>query len=87
MGRVFLTVIIPLLLPTAFYVLWRAMVGKQINIPSVWLWLTVAGLVFACLTLVLLTVNFGAPVNGEYVPPHISGDKVVPGHIEAAPQN
>lgn len=87
MGRVFLTIIVPLLLPTAFYVVWRGMIGKQINIPSVWIWLTVAGLILVCLTLVLLSVDFGAPASGQYVPPHINGDTVVPGRIEAAPQN
>lgn len=87
MGRVFLTIVVPLLLPTALYILWRVTVGKQINIPSVWIWLTLAGLVLASLTLVLLSVDFGEPRNGAYVPPHVSGDRVVPGRIEAAPRN
>lgn len=86
MGRVFLTIVVPLLLPTVLYVLWRGMAGKQINIPSVWLWLTLAGLVLASLTLVFLSVDFGEPRNGQYVPPHINGDAVVPGRIEASPQ-
>ena len=45
MGRVFLTIIVPLLLPTALYAVWRVLAGKQINVPAVWVWLTVAGLV------------------------------------------
>jgi hypothetical protein len=85
MGRVFLTIIVPLLLPTAAYVVWRGMVGKQINIPSVWIWLAVAGVLLASLTLVVLSVDFGEPRNGQYVPPHVSGDTVVPGRVEAAP--
>lgn len=91
MGRVFLTIIVPLLLPTALYVAWRVLVGKQIAIPSFWVWLLVAGLVLAALTLVLLSVDFGEPANGRYVPPHVSGDTVVPGRIIApappAPSN
>ena len=43
MGRVFLTIIVPLLLPTALYAAWRGLVGKQINIPAVWIWLAVVG--------------------------------------------
>jgi hypothetical protein len=85
MGRVFLTIIVPLLLPTALYALWRVLAGKQINVPAAWIWLAVAGLVLASLTLVLVSVDFGEPKSGQYVPPHVSGDSVVPGHIEAGP--
>jgi uncharacterized protein DUF6111 len=85
MGRVFLTIIVPLLLPTTIYVLWRVLAGKQINIPTAWVWLAVAGLVLASSTLVLVSVDFGEPKNGQYVPPHVSNGGVVPGHIEAGP--
>jgi Family of unknown function (DUF6111) len=83
MGRVFLTIIVPLLLPTVLYAVWRILVGKQINVPAVWIWLAVAGLALASLTLVFVSVDFGGPKNGQYVPPHV-GDSgtVVPGHIE-----
>ncbi|HLI22823.1 MAG TPA: DUF6111 family protein [Stellaceae bacterium] len=87
MGRAFLTIIVPLLLPTVLYILWRGMAGKQINIPVAWIWLAVAGLALTSLTLVLLSVDFGAPRNGQYVPPHVSGDTVVPGRIEPASRN
>ena len=87
MGRVFLTIIVPLLLPTALYAVWRVFAGKQINVPAVGIWLVVAGLALASLTLVLLSVDFGEPKNGQYVPPHVNGSgTVVPGHIEAAPR-
>ena len=86
MGRVFLTIIVPLLLPTALYVAWRGLVGKQINIPAVWIWLAVSGLGLASLMLVLVSVDFGAPKDGQYIPPHVNGSGiVVPGHIERAP--
>lgn len=85
MGRVFLTIIVPLLLPTALYAAWRILAGKQIAIPTVWVWLVVAGLVLASLTLVALSVDFGEPAGGRYVPPHVSGNTVVPGRIEIAP--
>jgi hypothetical protein len=83
MGRVFLAIIVPLLLPTALYAAWRVMVGKQINVPAVWIWLVVAGLALASAVLVLVSVDFGAPREGQYVPPHVSDDgAVVPGRIE-----
>jgi hypothetical protein len=87
MGRVFLTIIVPLLLPTALYVAWRVVAGKQINVSAVWLWLTVAGLALASAVLVLLSVDFGEPKEGQYVPPHVNDSgTVVPGHIENAPR-
>ena len=83
MGRVFLTIIVPLLLPTALYVAWRVLAGKQINVPAVWIWLAVSGLALASAMLVFLSVDFGEPKGGVYVPPHVSeGGAVVPGHIE-----
>jgi hypothetical protein len=86
MGRVFLTIIVPLLLPTALYAAWRILAGKQINIPAVWIWLAVSGLVLASLMLVFISVDFGVPKNGQYVPPHVTPDgTVVPGRIEATP--
>jgi Family of unknown function (DUF6111) len=83
MGRVFLTIVVPLLLPTALYAAWRVMAGKQVNVPAVWVWLVIAGLVLASLTLVALSVDFGEPRNGLYVPPHVNGDTVVPGRVGA----
>lgn len=87
MGRVFLTIIVPLLLPTALYAAWRGLVGKQINIPAVWIWLAVAGLLLASLMLVFVSVDFGGPKVGQYIPPHVgAGGTVVPGHIEIPPR-
>jgi hypothetical protein len=57
--------------------------GKQINVPAVWIWLAVSGLVLASLMLVFLSVDFGEPKGGVYVPPHVDDSgTVVPGHIE-----
>jgi hypothetical protein len=87
MGRVFLTIIVPLLLPTALYAVWRILVGKQINVPAVWVWLAVAGLALASAMLVFVSVDFGQPKEGQYVPPHVTPNgNVVPGHIEQAPR-
>jgi hypothetical protein len=86
MGRVFLTIIVPLLLPTALYAFWRVLAGQRINVPAVWLWLAVAGLALASAMLVFVSIDFGEPKEGQYVPPHVSaGGEIVPGRIEAAP--
>jgi len=85
MGRVLLTIIVPLLLPSALYFGWRFALGRGINLPATWIWLAASGLVLAALTLVVLSLDFGAPREGVYVPPHVSDGKVVPGRIEPAP--
>jgi Family of unknown function (DUF6111) len=87
MGRVFLTIIVPLLLPTALYVAWRVLAGRRINVPAVWLWLAVAGLALASAMLVFVSIDFGEPKEGQYVPPHVDeGGAVVPGRIERVPR-
>jgi hypothetical protein len=36
--------------------------------------------------LVFVSVDFGQPKEGQYVPPHVgAGGAVIPGHIETAP--
>ena len=82
MGRVILTIVVPLLLPTALYAVWRSALGRGVTVPSWWAWLVIAGLSLACLVLIVLTVDFGGPREGTYVPPHVSDGTVVPGHVE-----
>jgi len=82
MGRVLLTIIIPLLLPTVLYFGWRIAIGRGLTLPTSWLWLAVAGLALASLTLVAVSVDFGGMRQGTYVPPHVTNGAVVPGHIE-----
>lgn len=84
MARVFLTIIIPLLLPTALYALWRALPGRGPVLPVAWVWLLVAGLGLVALTLIVVSLDFGVPNDGTYVPPHVSDGKVVPGHFAPA---
>jgi hypothetical protein len=85
MGRVLLTVIVPLLLPTVLYMMWRALPGRSFVIPAAWFWLLLAGAVLASLTLVIVSIDFGAPRNGTYVPPHVDSEgRVVPGRIAPA---
>jgi len=85
MGRVLITIIIPLLLPTALYLAWRLGVGRTANLSSVAVWLVIAGAGLAVLTLLLINTDFGGPQEGIYVPPHVSDGAVVPGQFKSGP--
>ena len=91
MLRVLLTIVLPLLLPTAIYVAWIAAVSRSADrrrirfgaLPLVWL--VLAGVVLLALVLLTVSVHFGAPVRGRYVPPRYEGGQVIPPHIEKMP--
>lgn len=91
MLRVVLTIVLPLLLPTALYLLWIATLGSAqeggaISWAAVpWLWLAGAGAVVLAVVLFVVTVHFGAPQEGVYVPPRWEDGRVVPGHMEPKP--
>ena len=82
MGRVFVTILVPVLLPTAAYVAWRLWFGRDFNLPAAWVWLFAAGLVLAAATLVAVNLDFGGPRTGAYIPPHVEDGTVVPGHVD-----
>jgi len=93
MIRAFLTIMLPLLLPTALYLLWvfamrrveAAGVGEVLrNLP--WVWLSAAGFVLLAVVLVLAALGFGRSADtAAYVPPRAVGGQIVPGHTEPAP--
>lgn len=91
MLRVFLTVILPLLLPTALYLLWVGALGASPQGGAIswgtvpWIWLAGAGAVLLAIVLIVVTVGFGSSQQGVYVPPRWQGDRIIPGHIEPAP--
>jgi Family of unknown function (DUF6111) len=91
MLRVFLTIVLPLLLPTALYLLWIGTLGSSHEGVAVswaavpWIWLAGAGAVLLAIVLFVVTVHFGSPQEGIYVPPRWQGDRIVPGHIEPKP--
>jgi hypothetical protein len=92
MLRVVLTIVLPLLLPTALYLLWVATLGSAreggviIRWTAVpWLWLAAAGAILLPIVLIVVTVHFGTPQQGVYVPPRWQGDRIIPGHIEPEP--
>jgi hypothetical protein len=93
MIRAFLTIILPLLLPTALYLLWAiAMRGAQAagvtgalrELP--WPWLAAAGVALLVVVLILVAVGLGRSADtAHYVPPRNVDGKIVPGHIEPGP--
>jgi hypothetical protein len=92
MLRVFFTIVLPLLLPTAVYVAWLMTMqwsakgsagGEGVSWAALpWIWLAAAGVVLLALVLVTVEVHFGEPETGTYVPPRYEDGRVVPSHIE-----
>ena len=88
MLRVFLTIVLPLLLPTALYLLWVITFGAEHDGKAVgwtavpWIWLAGAGAALLAVVLFFVTVHFGSSQEGVYVPPRWQGDRIVPGHID-----
>ncbi len=87
MVRVFITIVLPLLLPTALYLLWvgawGAHDGGAVPWAAVpWVWLAGAGAALLAIVLLVVTVGFGTPQQGVYVAPRWQDGRIVPGHIE-----
>ena len=91
MLRVVLAIIVPLAAPTGLYLLWIIVsrpegadgVLRWSSLP--WLWLAAAGAALLGAVLFLVTVRFGTPQNGVYVPPRYINGQIVPGHVDPAP--
>jgi hypothetical protein len=89
MVRVFFTIVLPLLLPTALYLLWVTTLrtsdgGGAAAWNSVpWVWLAGAGAVLLAIVLLVVTVGFGTAQQGVYVAPRYVNGHIVPGHIES----
>ncbi|MGH7015024.1 MAG: DUF6111 family protein [Stellaceae bacterium] len=81
MTRVALTILLPLLAPTAIYFLWLRAVGRVGERSVPWTWLVVAGLVAAAAALAIVGVGAGGSQAGRYLPPHVQDGRVVPGQI------
>jgi hypothetical protein len=88
MLRVFLTIVLPLVLPTAIYVGWlviahrvqRAEDVRWVELP--WVWLAGVGAVLLAVVLFAVNLHFGTSETGTYVPPRWEDGRIVPGHIE-----
>jgi hypothetical protein len=92
MLRVLLTIVLPLLLPTALYVVWIAFASWSASREKVKLralplvWLAFAGVALLAIVLVTVTVHFGEPADGRYVPPRYEDGRVIPPHVEPPQQ-
>jgi hypothetical protein len=87
MTRVFLTIILPLLLPTALYLLWAVLTNRfrvsdmlEAGQRLPWIWLGLAGVVAAGVVVVTM-VQSGDRLEGSYIPPHLENGEIVPGHV------
>jgi hypothetical protein len=91
MLRVLLTIVLPLLLPTAVYLGWlyvahwsqRDAAVRWAALP--WLWLAGTGVLLLAVVLFVVTVHFGTSEPGTYVPPRWENGRIVPGHLEPRP--
>lgn len=85
--RVFLTVVLPLLLPTALYVLW--LVTTRRGPPSLrnaaWPWMLSLGVILMLLTFTTWGLLEREEPGGTYVPPVVRDGVIVPGHVERLP--
>jgi len=97
MLRVFLTIVLPLIAPTALYLAWTGFTNwsEQRRSPPgsppeemvgwaalPWLWLAGAGVLLLAIVLFVVHVHFGTPQQGVYVPPRWEDGRIIPGHIE-----
>jgi hypothetical protein len=84
--REFLTIFVPLVLPTALYLIWlRLSYGGLAWRLVPLLWAAGAGAALLALVLFTVTVHFGGAASGTYVPPQWRDGRIVPGHIEQNP--
>lgn len=88
MVRIFLTIVLPLLVPTALYLLWVSTLGAPHDGGAVawnlvpWVWLAGAGAVLLVIVLLVVSVGFGTSQEGVYVAPRYVNGHIIPGHIE-----
>lgn len=81
--REFLTIFVPLALPTVLYLIWlRLSQGGFAWRLVPLLWAAGAGAALLAVVLFTVTVHFGSSVQGTYVPPQWLNGRIVPGHIE-----
>ncbi len=96
MIRILLTILLPLALPSTVYFLWfayerrRALAaGTPETMPRLgdvpWFVLASAGIAIAAVVLLATTLYSGDEPGSVYVPPHLEGDRVVPGASKQVP--
>jgi hypothetical protein len=89
MGRIVLTYVVPLVLPTVIYVIVRILAQRKApqnwsDMP--WMWLGIAGFVLVALTLGWLALFSGSEPGSSYSPPQVIDGSVRPGGFESPPE-
>jgi hypothetical protein len=88
MLRVVFTIILPLVAPTAIYLLWVwfanwSRPGEATGWSGLpWSWLAGTGVLLLALVLFVVTVPSGTSGSGTYVPPRWENGRIIPGHVE-----
>lgn len=87
MTRIFLTYILPLLLPTLVYFAWAWLMrhktgkGKDWWQEGPWFWLTIAGFGVLVVVLAITAATGGGKPGQEYIPPRMEDGRIVPGEF------
>ncbi|MBK8173867.1 MAG: hypothetical protein IPK66_00765 [Rhodospirillales bacterium] len=91
MSRILLQYLLPLLLPTAIWLLWYLIVGRRtvtadgsrsVLYHGPWFWLFLGGVCLLGVSLVFSALTQGYDPIGRYVAPHWENGRVVPGRVE-----
>lgn len=88
MLRILVTIVLPLLAPTALYLLGLAAMRRLGRVRwrgLPWAWLAGAGVAVLAIVLFVFDIGFGTPQHGVYVPPQWREGHIVPAHIEPRP--
>jgi hypothetical protein len=86
MLRVCLEILLPLLLPTALYLLWVTALRPSQPAAAMswagmpWAWLGGVGVALLAMVLALFAFSSGQQ-DGTYVPAHLEHGRIVPGHF------
>ncbi|MBX6323954.1 MAG: hypothetical protein IRY94_19225 [Rhodospirillaceae bacterium] len=91
--RVFVTIVVPLILPTVLYILYlaalrRRFVGQEPGAPAPegrripWLWLALAGGLLTLVTFLAVAKLEDAPPGSHYEPARVIDGVIQPGRLE-----
>jgi len=95
--RIILTVVVPLLLPTAGYLFYILVIERRRAraeeththapwwVTAPWHWLVLGGVGLMALTLGTMALTSGAPPHSPYTPAHLEDGKLIEGTQEPPP--
>lgn len=93
MIRIFLIYVLPLIAPTALYILWRLWQIKRgsgtiegdmrsVVRAAPWVKLAAVGTALLALVLIIAALTGGEPPHEDYSPPRLENGRVLPGEIQ-----